>query len=436
MKEKDGKIYTREEVDKNNFSLSVINGTLFRAGFEYVNAFTIISVFIHTLTGSVALAGLSQFVQTFFSQLGRVVTAPRIHTIKNQPKYMGKANLGGRFMWLVLAMMLFLNLKTEIMIPCLFVIIAISWYIGGILWPVFDDHFARTILPRRRGELLGARELGGGIAAFAGSFVVKVVLGSEMAFNNKYGLLFLLGFVFLLSSGIPLFAMKDINHKVDDDPMPLSRIIKNIKSIIIEDKNYRWYLLMRCIWIVTDSALLLSLIAVKESGNLSDLTVSYLLIAQITGRIGGGVLWGQIAKRSGSRNSIIIIQICNILASAAMIAIVSQTNVPTFIYIAISFVAGIITPAVLMNFVYFSETTHMTKRPVFMTVEGLISMPLAFISYLFWDSGRALWFCADICVAYSRLGFHSGHCCIQASKAPRDRPEQLIRRFLPVGSIF
>ena len=383
MSEKTMKTLTREEVDKNNFFLSVINGTLFRAGFEYVNAYTIISVFIHTLTGSVALAGLSQFIQTFFSQLGRVMTAPKIHTIKSQPAYMGKVNLAGRFMWLVLALVLLFDVKADILIPCIFVIIAVSWYMGGIMWPIFDDHFARTILPRRRGELLGARELGGGIAAFAGSFVVKLVLGSDMAFNEKYGILYLLGFIFLISSGIPLFAMKDINHKVDDNPMRLSYIIKNIMIIIKEDRNYRWYLIMRCIWIVTDSALLLSLIAVKEAGGLSDLTVSYLLIAQITGRIGGGVMWGQIAKRKGSRDAIIIIQVCNILMSLAMIAIVSGTGVSNFIYIAISFVAGVITPAVLMNFVYFSETTHMTKRPVFMTVEGLISMPLSFVSYLF-----------------------------------------------------
>ena len=379
----DKKIYTREEVDKKNFFLSVLNGTLFRAGFEYINAFTILSVFIHTLTGSVALAGLSQFFQSFFSQLGRVVTAPKIHTIKNQPKYMARANLSARIMWLVLALLLFFNVGKAVLVPCIFAIIAVSWYMGGKIWPVFDDHFARTIMPRRRGELLGARELWGGIAAFAGTFAVKIVLGSNLAFNNKYGLLFLLGFIFLISSGLPFFAMKDIDHKVDANPMPLGKILRNIKNILIEDKNFRWYLIMRCIWVVTDSALLLSLIAVKEAGSLDDLTVSYLLIAQTVGRIGGGVLWGKVAKISGSRNAVIVIQICNIVTSAAMIAIVGQASVSTLIYIIVSFVVGIITPAVLVNFVYFSETTHIKKRPIFMTIEGLVSMPLAFVSYLF-----------------------------------------------------
>ena len=383
MSGKNAKTLMRAEVDKKNFFLSVINGALFRAGFEYVNAFTIISVFIHTLTGSVALAGLSQFVQTFFMQLGRVLTAPKIHTIKNQPKFMGKSNVTARFMWAVLAVMLFFNIKTSILLPFIFITIAISWYLGGVVWPVFEDHFARTILPRRRSELLGQRELWGGVAAFIGSFVVKQILGSGLATNSKYGLIFLLGFIFLAASSIPLFVMKDINHRVDENPMPLARIFKNIKSILKEDRNYRWYLAMRSLWIVTDSALLLSLIALKAAGHLDDLTVSYLLIAQIIGRIGGGVLWGRVAKKSGSRSTIIIIQICNILTAAAMIMIVGQSGVSTLIYIVISFIAGVMTPAVMLNFVYFAETTHITKRPVFMTVEGIISMPLAFVSFLF-----------------------------------------------------
>jgi hypothetical protein len=66
-----------------------------------------------------------------------------------------------------------------------------------------------------------------------------------------------------------------------------------------------------------------------------------------------------------------------------MIMIVGQSGVSTLIYIVISFVAGVMTPAVMLNFVYFAETTHITKRPVFMTVEGIISMPLAFVSFLF-----------------------------------------------------
>jgi hypothetical protein len=66
-----------------------------------------------------------------------------------------------------------------------------------------------------------------------------------------------------------------------------------------------------------------------------------------------------------------------------MIAIVSSGCVSSLIYITISFIVGIITPSVMLNFVYFSETTHMMKRPVFMTIEGIVSMPLAFVSFLF-----------------------------------------------------
>ena len=221
------------------------------------------------------------------------------------------------------------------------------------------------------------------MAAFIGSFMVKQVLGSGMQANIKYGLLFLFGFIFLTGSGIPLLAMKDIDYRAEDNPVPLACIFRNIRKIIKEDRNFKWYLAMRFIWIITDSALFLSLIALKEIGNLGDLVVSCLIIAQIMGRIIGGILWGKAAKTKGSRNSVIVIQISNILTAAEMIAIVSSGCVSNIIYIIISLIVGVITPSVMLNFVYFSETTHMTKRPVFMTIEGIISMPLAFVSFLF-----------------------------------------------------
>jgi hypothetical protein len=60
-----------------------------------------------------------------------------------------------------------------------------------------------------------------------------------------------------------------------------------------------------------------------------------------------------------------------------------MTNSTNFLYIAICFVVGLSTPAAILNFVYFAETTHMTKRPRFMTIESAVSLPLAFVSYLF-----------------------------------------------------
>ena len=186
---------TPKSVDKRNFFLLTVDGILFRAGFEYINAFTIVSVFVHTLTGSVMLAGLSQFIQTFSLQLGRFITAPKMHTIKDQPRYIRRINIAARIMWLVMSMMLFFDVNTRILVPLLFLTIAVSWSLNGSIWPVFEDILARTILPRRRSMLLGNRDLFGGIAAFLGSFVIKQVLSADMAVNVKYGILFSLGFV-------------------------------------------------------------------------------------------------------------------------------------------------------------------------------------------------------------------------------------------------
>ena len=78
----------------------------------------------------------------------------------------------------------------------------------------------------------------------------------------------------------------------------------------------------------------------------------------------------------GCRNSVIVIRIFKILTAAAMIAIVSSACVSNVIYAILSFVVEIITLPVMRKFVYFSETTHLTRGLVFMTIERIISIPL------------------------------------------------------------
>lgn len=383
MKKSNIEVLSREEVDKKNFCLSIINGIAFKAGFEYVNAFTILSVFIHSLTGSVALAGFSQFVQTFFSQLGKFVNAPNIHAIKNQPRFMGTLNIYSRILWAILSLLLILNVPKSIILPLVFVVIAVSWFLCGMTSPVFEDHLVRTILPRRRSELMGYREVLGGVVAFLGSFAVKGILGSHLSFNLKYAIILMLGSIFLLSCAVPLFMMKDPYYKVDTNPMPLLKVLKDSGKILKKEKDYKWYLVARSIWIITDCTLLYSLIAAKSVGNLSDVVVSYMIIAQIIGKLVGGALWGKFAKRKGSRISILVVQFINIAIAIIMIVVLRMHNVPNIIYILINFIVGISLPAVLVAFVYVSEITPSRKRPKFMVIESAMLMPLSFASYLF-----------------------------------------------------
>ena len=92
---------------------------------------------------------------------------------------------------------------------------------------------------------------------------------------------------------------------------------------------------------------------------------------------------GKAAKKSGSRISIILVQAMNIIIAFIIIFILKLDNVSNIIYMLINFIVGLSMPAVLIAFVYFSEIASVKHRPKFMTIESIISMPLAFASYLF-----------------------------------------------------
>lgn len=380
---KDIEKLSSSDVDKNNFKLLVIDGVLFKTGFQCVNAFTIISVFIHSLTGSVVLAGFAQFIQTFFMQLGRFVKSPKVHAIKNQHIYICKINTIAKCLWILLSVILFLDVPQSIILPLLFIALAVSWYMSGMTGPVFEDLLVRTILPRRRSELLGYREVFGGIAAFLTSLVAKAIIGSDIVINSKFGILFFIGGIFMASSAVPLSLLKDPYHKVDNNPASLFSVLKSTGKVLKQQINFRWYLLVKSIWVITDCALLLAIVTVKSVGNLSDVTVSYMIIAQVIGGLCGGVLWGKMAKIQGSRFAIIIVQVIKVVLALAMILILRLDNVTNFVYILIIFLIGLSLPSALVTFVYFSEITPNHLRPKFMAIQTSITMPLAFASYLF-----------------------------------------------------
>jgi hypothetical protein len=374
---------SRTDVDKNNFRLFVIDGILFKTGFQCVDAFTIVSVFIHSLTGSVVLAGFAQFIQTFFMQLGRFVKAPRVHAIKKQHLYICKVNTIAKSLWILLSVIIFLDVPQSIILPLLFIALAVSWYMSGMTGPVFEDLLVRTILPRRRSELLGYREVFGGIAAFLASLVAKAIIGSNIIINSKFAILFLIGGIFMASSAAPLSLLKDPYHKVDNNPASLFSVLKSTGKVLKQQINYKWYLVVKSIWVITDCALLLTIVAVKSVGNLNDVTVSYMIIAQVVGGLCGGVLWGKMAKIQGSRFAIIIVQMIKAILALIMIFILRLDNVTNFVYILIIFFIGLSLPSALVTFVYFSEITPDQLRPKFMAIQTSITMPLAFASYLF-----------------------------------------------------
>ncbi len=98
-----------------------------------------------------------------------------------------------RVSWLLLALML---LAGRASFHALLVVATAASVSSGLLWPLWNSFLAAQVPEERRGSYFGTRNLMGGIATLAGTFLAAILV-SQSGFERGYGLALLLATVAL-----------------------------------------------------------------------------------------------------------------------------------------------------------------------------------------------------------------------------------------------
>ena len=76
-----------DRLARRNFYLIIIEGAIFWAALAFIQGDTIVSMFMNTMTGSVALAGIAATIRSFAFLFGQFIVGMFIHKIRNQCRY-------------------------------------------------------------------------------------------------------------------------------------------------------------------------------------------------------------------------------------------------------------------------------------------------------------------------------------------------------------
>ncbi|HXF49499.1 MAG TPA: MFS transporter [Verrucomicrobiae bacterium] len=185
---------------QRNFWLGVTNGVIFNASSAFLNANTILPLFVSRLTESRFLVGTASALHEvgwFVPQL--FVAAATAHRERQKPFYIRAAFFRLAVFTALLASFFFSSYqKPEQVLFFFFLFYGLYSIGGGFAGVAFMEIVSKTVPPERRGSFWGLRMSVGGLLAAAFGRLVAEILDNN-PFPRNYEILFLFAFFFIFA---------------------------------------------------------------------------------------------------------------------------------------------------------------------------------------------------------------------------------------------
>ena len=143
------------KTNKLNFVFLTMEGTFFFFGLTFLDANTVIPVFIDSFTGSLQIAGLANTLRLILTLLPQLLIGPYVSNIKNLPSFIFKVMIIFRPLFLLMVPILISNPGSKASVILFLIIYSLFWLCEGIISIPWWELFSRTISNDKRGKLLG-----------------------------------------------------------------------------------------------------------------------------------------------------------------------------------------------------------------------------------------------------------------------------------------
>jgi MFS family permease len=294
---------------KRNFFANILDAGFWFFGDSFVAAYTILPVFMSTLTDSPLLIGLIPALEGAGWFLPQLFLAKHLESRNRRLPIVLKLGAFDRLPFLFLALGAFLILKVDhnVAIVLFFLFYGIKVFSHGLVALPWQELIATVIPVSLRGRYWGFSLVFGKILGLLGAFITGLML-TRIIFPLNYAYMFLIGFVCVVVSYF--FLSLNVEPEIDRQTSAISiSIWGRIKAILNSDKNFAAYLINR--GFVFLSFMGLGFVTVYGIEKFQ-LPISYSAIftaVMLSSEIVGYAIWGTIGDKDGYKR---VIEACNI----------------------------------------------------------------------------------------------------------------------------
>ena len=286
---------------RRSFRLGVWNGALYQMGEGFIDANTVVPVFLSKLAASNALIGFSAALLDMGWFLPQFATVPLLsRRSRSIGLYRFAAVLRGLAFAALAAFTVPLAAHRTALLALFLACYGTYSFSGGLAAVSFMEVVGKTVPEERLGAYWTLRLFWGGVLVMIAGFIVRQVLHGGTG-APRFALLFALACV-LVSLGYGLFSLirEPASPPRPEAAGPLGMLREGL-GMIREDAHFRRLLIARAtlpVWFA--SAPFVVLFAVRDLGG-GPRAAGTFLLARMAGFVLSNVLWHRISTRYGDR---------------------------------------------------------------------------------------------------------------------------------------
>ena len=294
-----------------NYTLGIVNGSLFMFGIAFINPLTVLPVFIKYFTTSDFVVGIASSLWRAGWLLPQLLVAGYVEKIPyKRGIYLRMNGIRLLLTWLTIPLIAIFALShPTFLLVCFMLLFALATFLGGIAGLPFNDMVAKTIPPQHLGSFFATRIFfGAGLMSIGAGFIVKYILGEDVAFPFPYNFIIIFTFAALfMTLGIVTYAfVREPPSKVSSPQRTFLSLLKEIPVILKRDVNYRRLIIVQLLSSGISFSLPFYIIIAQEKFGSTVSTAGTFIAMQTIGVLFFNLLWRDISFHRGDRHVIFV----------------------------------------------------------------------------------------------------------------------------------
>lgn len=305
---------------KRNFFVNLMDTCFWFFGDSFAASFTILPVFMSTLTDSPVLIGLIPALEGAGWFIPQLFLAKPLERRNRRLPLVLALGIFDRLPFLLLAIGAFYinKVTNEVAIALFLVIYAVKVFSSGLVALPWQELIATVIPVSHRGRYWGSALTAGKLMGMVGAAISGYLL-SNIAYPQNYGYSFLLGFCAVSVS----YFFLTLNREPEIDRSQKSestdhRIWGKMKLILSADTNFRSFLINRAfIFLGFMSLGFITVYGIQKFDLPISYSATFTLVMFISEILGYG-FWGTLGDKYGYKR---VIELSNVILASGLFAI-------------------------------------------------------------------------------------------------------------------
>jgi MFS family permease len=344
---------------------------------SFLSPKTILPYYVRQLTTSNVAIGAIPALSLFGALVPQILAAPASERRPVQRRFVLWVALVERLPYLVLALATYLlGFRAPSLLQTIFLLsLAANAVCMGLNIPAYTTLVSKVIRPQRRGRLFGMGNGVSGVLAFGGAALSGWLLSAYPP-RVAFSLCFLLGFLVLLVTVLPLGFVREPRSPVPAEHEPFSDYLRGSLKLLRDDPQYARFLASQVLLSLSGIASSFYTVHAMDRFRISGergAEIGLFTMALMLSTVVGGFLWGHVGDQRGNR---VLLALGTVSIAVLSLGVLWAPTVA--IFTAMFFLSGLATSALdLASFNIVMEFSPEGRVPTYSALRATVIAPVA-----------------------------------------------------------